>query len=115
MPPVESLRGRLVRDGAALTVTGVEQGPATLVLVRDLESQPIAWRLRSMLMRNPFGDQTKLDKEDRLQVQWPVLREVSDVEGANLLFEASQMYSGSKVSIRSRRWDTRARTLSRGE
>ena len=99
MPSVERLRGRLVRNGAALTVTGVEQGPATLVLVRDLESQPIAWRLRAMLLRNPFGDPTKLDREDRLQVQWPVLREVSDVEGANLLFEASQMYSGSKVSI----------------
>ena len=98
-PTVESLQGRLVRGGVPLQVTGVERGPATLVVVRNLMSHALVWRLRT-LMRGPFGgDPTKIEKEDRLQVQWPVVREIPDVEGANLLFEASRMYPGSRMSI----------------
>lgn len=101
VPSLESLRGRLVRNGAPLAITGVERGPATLVLVRNLESQGLAWRLKSILVsgHGPFGDPTRLQDEDRLQVQWPVVREVSDVDSANLLFEASRTYPGSKASM----------------
>jgi hypothetical protein len=99
LPSVESLQGRLVRNGMPLTVTGVERGPATLVLVRNLQTQALAVRLRTIFARKIFGDPTKLEKADQLQVQWPVLREISDVEGSNLLFEASRMYPGSRMSI----------------
>lgn len=99
MPSVESLQGRLVRDNVALRVTGVERGPATLVVVRDIASEALAWRLRTLL-RGPFGgDPTKLEKGDRLQVQWPVVREISDVDSSNVLFEASRMYTGAQMSI----------------
>ena len=99
MPSVESLAGRLERNGVPLRVTGVERGAATLVVVRELVAPALIWRLRS-LMRGPFGgDPTKLEPEDRLQVQWPVVREVSDVDSVNVLFEASRMYPGSKMSI----------------
>jgi hypothetical protein len=99
MPSVESLQGRLVRNGVPLRVTGVERGPATLVVVRNLGAQGLAWRLRSLL-RGPFGgDPTKLEKEDRLQVQWPVVREISDVDSANVLYEASRTYTGAQMSI----------------
>ena len=99
MPSVESLAGRLERNGVPLRVTSVERGAATLVVVRELVAPGLIWRLRA-LVRGPFGgDPTKLEPEDRLQVQWPVVREVSDVESVNVLFEASRMYPGSKMSI----------------
>ena len=69
------------------------------MLVRNLDSPAIAWRIRTIYLREPFGDPTRLEPKDRLQVQWPVLREVADVEGANLLFEASRVYPGSRASI----------------
>ena len=99
LPSVESLQGRLLRDGAPLLVTSVERAPATLVVVRNLSASALAVRLRA-LVRGPLGrDPTRLETDDRLQVQWPVVREVSDVDSSNLLFEASRMYAGSEASI----------------
>jgi len=44
-------------------------------------------------------DGTELGPEDQLQVQWPVSREVPDIEGTNILFEASRTYQGMGVSL----------------
>ena len=97
-PSLESLEGRLVKRGSPLKATGVERGPATVVVVRGLdEENEASARLGSL--RSLRLDGTEVDLGDQIQVQWPVSREIPDVEGSNILFEASRPFQGMGVSF----------------
>lgn len=99
-PAAQDLQGRFLERGVSLNVTGVERGPATVVVVRDLdESEEAYQRLGGVFRRRFSGDGSELESDDQLQVQWPVTREIPDVEGSNILFEASRVFSGSGASL----------------
>lgn len=99
-PPVESLAGRLRKDGSSLNVTAVEHGPASIVLVRGTDVEVEAYRrLRGLAGLRLSGDGTEIEKDDLLQVQWPVTREVLDGEGSTVLFEASRSFPGKDASF----------------
>ncbi len=97
-PSIESLEGRLVKRDRPLKVTGVERGPAAIFVVRGLdEENEASARLGSLRFAHPDG--TEVGPEDQLQVQWPVSREIPDVEGLNILFEASRPFQGMGMSF----------------
>ncbi|HEY3205095.1 MAG TPA: hypothetical protein VGL03_15710, partial [Thermoanaerobaculia bacterium] len=99
-PPLEDLQTRFRNKGMALKVTAVEHGAAEVLVVRDLdETREAIQRLPSLVRLGFPGDGTFIGKEDRLRIQWPVAREIPDVEASNVLFEASRTFRGADVSF----------------
>jgi hypothetical protein len=95
-PSADSLQGRFLRNGRPLRVTAVEHGPAEIILVRDTDAGvELTFRAKGV-----YGSPTaSVGDEDRLRVQWPVARQVADLDAANVLFESSSVFSGSQASI----------------
>jgi hypothetical protein len=103
LPPAGDLR--LTAAGRPLSVAAVEEGPAQLVVVRDLGTREAFRRLGALgqRLRDPAGrtrsdpDYLRYDlalgREDRMRVLWPTARRV---EGSGLpaeLFDASRDFT----------------------
>jgi hypothetical protein len=100
-PTVESLRGRLVKDGTPLQVIAVERLPARVVLVRDLGTFREARNWLPALSRRAPRDWTALGSDDLLQVQWPVARDIPAEDSRNVVFDATGTFRGSEASLAS--------------
>jgi hypothetical protein len=95
----ESLQGRFRKGGEPLKIMAVEHGPAAIMVVRDLREDREA--LRHVPPNDPssWRKGTMLEKDDRLQVFWPVASEVPDRDAFNELFDASHVFEGSSASF----------------
>jgi hypothetical protein len=100
-PTVESLRGRLERNGRKLKIVAVERLPARVILVRDLDPASEARSWLPALSRRAPRDWSALGSEDLLQVQWPVAREIPGDDARNVVFDASRTFRGSEASLAS--------------
>jgi hypothetical protein len=98
---VESMEGRLVKDGRPLRVIAVERPAARVVIVRDLDVPREVRGWLPALSRRAPRDWTALEPDDLLQVQWPVARDIPNEDGKNVVFDATRTFRGSEASLAS--------------
>jgi hypothetical protein len=94
-PTAKSLEGRFTAGGVPLRVTSVVREPADVLMVRDERLDD--GELRKMLLFLALGSgsqrvrsfewSTRMSKSDRLEVVWPIPRQVPDRDAWNVLFE----------------------------
>ena len=101
LPPPDRMQGWFRAGGRPLTVAAVDEGPAELLVVRDLAAQSAVDRMARGTTSSKMMDMSPeprrfymtLDKKDAVRFLWPVARTVS---GANLpaeLFDISRDFS----------------------
>jgi hypothetical protein len=108
VPAPEALQGWFVRRGEPLRVVAAEQGPAELVIVRDLDEEAAVRALGSgtrtffvpqrrgvLPQRDPdaLRFEMRLGKEDRLLFLWPTAKRFEASLTADL-FETSRVFTG---------------------
>lgn len=86
LPSPERMQGWFRAAGRPLTVAAVEQGPAELLVVRDLATHSALDRLITNFRR----DYLKLGKEDTVRIIWPEARAVAGTGLPAELFETSR-------------------------
>jgi hypothetical protein len=99
LPKPAALRGRFLSHDRPLAVAAVEHGPAQVVVVRDLSCDEAQAALRRGISFHPFGDPSRLDGKDRLQIVWPVARRFIMRGTSNELFDTSRGFSGKSSSF----------------
>lgn len=98
-PTVKSLEGRFSADGKPLHVTTVAREPALVLMVRDehLDDSELRSVFLSLAMGSgsqrlrSFQWSTRMSKSDRLEVVWPIPRQVPDRDAWNVLFETVRL------------------------
>ena len=104
LPPPAGLQGWFTARGRELRVVAVEDGPATVVMVRHPSSDGAVERLvgrRSVRPRPGIGPapsdltrlETRLEKKDRVNVIWPVARRFQASNAVAELFDMSREYT----------------------
>ena len=86
LPSPERMQGWFRAAGRPLTVAAVEEGPAELLVVRDLATQDALDRMIAEYRR----DYLKLGKEDVVRIIWPEARAVSGTGLPAELFDTSR-------------------------
>jgi hypothetical protein len=89
LPSPERMQGWFRAAGRPLTVAAVEEGPAELLVVRDLATQKTLDRLVTVYQR----DYLKLGKEDAVRVIWPEARAVAGAGVPAELFDTSRDFT----------------------
>jgi len=112
-PAPDALQGWFVRRGEALRVVASEQGPAQLVIVRDLAEEAAVTALGSgsrtifvpqrrgiLPQRDPdaLRFEMRLARDDRMLFLWPMARRFQANLAADL-FEASRVFTGKDGGI----------------
>lgn len=112
MPPVTDLQNWFLRKGKHLTVVGVENGPADILVVRGPHTAAAREHLGSVAsiragvdgfpVHDPgtSSDSVRLRSQDRIRIAWPVARRLVGVAGVSELFEQSQAFRGGDVGFR---------------
>ena len=98
-PSVESLQGRFRKNGEALRVVAVERGPALVFLVRDPAENKEAFRRFGPYDHNLARAETRLEIEDRIQLVWPLAKEIPDQSASNVLFDTAEIIHGVSTNF----------------
>jgi hypothetical protein len=101
-PPTSALQGWILADGKPVPVAAVEEGPAQLLVVRDIGArQTLEGYFRQKLGRSIAPGmleirkyQMSLGKEDQVRFIWPVARPYAGDGLPAELFDASRDYTG---------------------
>ena len=93
-PSVESLQGRIRKNGEVLRVMAVERGPAQVYMVRDPGEIKEAFRRFGPYNRGLAATETRLEIEDRIQLVWPLATEVPDQNASNVIFDEAGTIHG---------------------
>ena len=98
-PSVESLQGRFRKNGEALRVVAVERGPALVFLVRDPAENKEAFRRFGPYDHDLARAETRLEIEDRIQLVWPLAKEIPDQSASNVLFDTAEIIHGVSTNF----------------
>jgi len=100
-PTAKSLEGRFTAGGVPLKVTSVVREPALVLMVRDerLDDSELRKMFFALSAGPGVGSQrlrsyewrTRMGKSDRLEVVWPIPKQVPDRDAWNVLFETMKL------------------------
>jgi hypothetical protein len=100
LPPPDRMQGWFRAGGRPLTVAAVEDGPAELLVVRDLAAQSALDRMTRGANSSSIVTSSEyrrfhmtLDKKDAVRFIWPVARTVSGTSLPAELFDTSRDFS----------------------
>ena len=98
-PSVDSLQGRFRKNGETLRVVAVERGPALVFLVRDPAENKEAFRRFGPYDHDLARAETRLEIEDRIQLVWPLAKEIPDQSASNVLFDTAEIIHGVSTNF----------------